>query len=384
MSAADRAAEEPDTKAGFWDVIIVGAGIAGLAAAGELIAAGRRVLVVEKSRGIGGRMATRRIGAAICDHGAQFFTVRGRAFGGLVAEAHEAGAVAVWCDGFAKAETVNGPVSAAVDGHARWRGVRGMTDLPKRLAALAVGRDHPGRCDIRTAAEVTSVRVADGRVQVALGSEVLTAAALILSAPVPQALALLAAVDIEPAARQELETVAYDPCFALMLVLDRPSRVPPPGAIQFAAAPQGADTPGGSADSIAWLADNFQKGISPVPALTVHATGRFSREHFDDPPADVATRLLEQVRPWLDGDPATCVVDQSLHRWKFAQPTTLLEQPLVAACHAPPIVCCGDAFAGPRVEGAATSGLAAGKWVARMHTDQDIRDQQAGDQEEGV
>jgi renalase len=366
VSAADRVAGETDAEAGVRDVVIVGAGIAGLCAAGELIAAGRRVIVLEKSRGIGGRMATRRIGAAVCDHGAQFFTVRGRAFGSLVAEAEEAAAVGVWCRGFARVATAVGPVADATDGHARWRGMQGMTDLPKRLAALAVGRDHPGRCDIRTGALAKSIAPGRGRVRVVLDgvaapagagqAETITAAAAILTVPVPQALDLLAGADIDAAAQSELATVAYDPCFALMLVLARPSRVPPPGGIQFA-----ADTSG----SIAWVADNFQKGISPAPALTIHATGRFSREHFDVPPDQVIAMLIEQARPWIDGDPATVIVERSLHRWKFAQPTTVLDRPLVAVCREPPIVCCGDAFAGPKVEGAASSGLAAGRWVVR-------------------
>ena len=75
------------------DVVVIGAGVAGLAAADVVARAGRSVVVLEKSRGVGGRMATRRVGEAVCDHGAQFFTVRGRAFGGLVADAHGAGAV---------------------------------------------------------------------------------------------------------------------------------------------------------------------------------------------------------------------------------------------------------------------------------------------------
>ena len=49
---------------------IVGAGICGLAAAAELAAAGREVAVFDKSRGIGGRLATRRVDAMSFDHGA--------------------------------------------------------------------------------------------------------------------------------------------------------------------------------------------------------------------------------------------------------------------------------------------------------------------------
>ncbi|MFM8495428.1 MAG: NAD(P)-binding protein, partial [Planctomycetia bacterium] len=46
------------------DVAVICAGMAGLCAAGVAIAAGLRVAVVDKARGVGGRMATRRLGAA--------------------------------------------------------------------------------------------------------------------------------------------------------------------------------------------------------------------------------------------------------------------------------------------------------------------------------
>jgi renalase len=356
------------------DVIVIGAGIAGLCAAGELARAGRRVLVIEKSRGIGGRMATRRLGEAVCDHGAQFFTVRGRAFGAIVAAAHEDAAVQTWCHGFSRDGSI-GVDAASGDGHARWRGTRGMTDLPKWLANELLSSDLAGRCDIRTGAQITAVAVDGSRVRMSLTNadghaEELTAAGAVITAPVPQALDLMraggmlggAADVVSPEIRQQLEAVAYDPCFTLMLVLDRPSLVPEPGGIQFAP---------DAAGPIAWLADNRQKGISAVPALTVHATGAFSQAHFDAPADTVAALLLDAARPWIDGDTATAVVEQSLHRWKFALPTTILPEPVVAVTQSPPVACCGDAFAGPRVEGAASSGLAAGRWLSRVLTEQE-------------
>ena len=85
-------------------IVIVGAGIAGLLAAQTLKRAGKDVLVVDKGRGVGGRMATRRVGAGVIDHGAQFFTVRSERFGALVAEWQAAGLVTEWTHGFADAE----------------------------------------------------------------------------------------------------------------------------------------------------------------------------------------------------------------------------------------------------------------------------------------
>jgi renalase len=346
------------------DVVIVGAGIAGLVAARELVRAGLRVMVLEKGRGVGGRMATRRLGPAICDHGAQFFTVRGRAFGTLVREAHDAGAVAEWCDGFTRATANGSGMLPPGDGHPRWRGTHGMTSLPKYVAAEL----DPARCELRTGMKVSALGVEGDGVAVGIDDgDTLHAAAAIVSSPVPQALDLMTAggmmpprgSGLDPAALRTLSSIDYDPCFSLMLVLDRPSLVPAPGGIQF-------DAEGPANGLIAWLADNQQKGISPVPSLTVHATAAFSRKHFEAPADEVAELLLEAAAAWIDGPPATAVVERSLHRWKFAQAKTSITEPLVAASTQPPIVCCGDAFGTAKVEGAASSGLAAARWVVRV------------------
>jgi predicted NAD/FAD-dependent oxidoreductase len=253
----------------------------------------------------------------------------------------------------------------AGDGHARWCGTRGMTDLPKRIAAALPG----DLVEIRSGVRAAAVGMVDGGLTVTLEAKegeaprVLGSRGLVLSCPVPQSLDLFAAGDafgaLEEAAVETLRGIDYDPCFALMAVLDRPSLVPPPGGIQFESA-------GPARGAIAWLADNRQKGISPLPALTIHASGAFSRRHFDDDPATVTALLLEAARPWIDGQLPEAVLETSLQRWKFAQPTSILKDPLVAATSAPPIVCCGDAFAGPKVEGAASSGMAAARWVVRV------------------
>ncbi|MBA3611032.1 MAG: NAD(P)-binding protein, partial [Rubrobacter sp.] len=102
--------------------IIVGAGISGLLAATELQAAGWTVTVLDKGRGVGGRMATRRIDGASFDHGAQFFTVRTERFQNLVDGWLAAGAAAEWSRGFPNAAGEGGN-----DGHPRYRGSNGMT-----------------------------------------------------------------------------------------------------------------------------------------------------------------------------------------------------------------------------------------------------------------
>ena len=91
------AAPQPPDAASRWS----GAGLSGLLAARALAADGHEVVVLDKGRCPGGRLATRRIGGATLDHGAQFFTVRvgrlrrpGRRRGRPTGWSYE------WCRGF--------------------------------------------------------------------------------------------------------------------------------------------------------------------------------------------------------------------------------------------------------------------------------------------
>ena len=57
-------------------IAVIGAGISGLVCARHLVAGGHEVTVLEKSRSLGGRCATRKFGAHVVDTGVQYFTVR--------------------------------------------------------------------------------------------------------------------------------------------------------------------------------------------------------------------------------------------------------------------------------------------------------------------
>ena len=77
-------------------VVVIGAGIAGLLAAQQLHSTGHEVTVLDKGKSPGGRLATRRIGAATLDHGAQFFTVRDAQFDHHVQQWVHDGVVREW------------------------------------------------------------------------------------------------------------------------------------------------------------------------------------------------------------------------------------------------------------------------------------------------
>jgi predicted NAD/FAD-dependent oxidoreductase len=315
-------------------VVVVGAGMAGLLAARTLQDAGYAVVVLDKGRGVGGRMATRRFGKAVCDHGAQFMTVRDPTFQTLVRRWQAAGVLTQWCLGF----------SEEGDGHPRYRGTPSMTAVPKFLASSLT---------VRLQQRVVTIALENDRWCVKTESgENFFGGALILTAPVPQSLALLAesGVALPAAMAAELTAITYEPCLAVVATLDSPGAVPPPGAVKV--------TDG----VVSWLADNQAKGISPVPSLTIHASSKFSRTHLEGDLKEAGRQLIEAVHPWLG---ASRVMEFQVHRWRYSKPIQTHRELCVMTCAGPPLALAGDAFGGSgRIEGAALSGLAAAEAVA--------------------
>jgi predicted NAD/FAD-dependent oxidoreductase len=314
------------------NVVVVGAGISGLLAADRLTQAGHRVAVLDKGRGVGGRLATRRIATpdgrqATLDHGAQFFTVRSDRFSELVQGWIHEGVVREWCRGF-----------DGDDGHPRYVVPGGMTSLAKHIAK---------GLDVRTSTLVFSIEEAsrsestgNGPYTVTIDDGTrLTADAVVVTSPVAQSYSLTVEAGIE--LPRDLLMADYDRTIGLLAVLDGPSGLELPGGLQD------------PDDVFSWIGDNAMKGISDVPALTCHANPQWSAEHWDDSHEDGTALLMEHARTYFGS--SNCIVSE-YKKWRFATPRRPWADPFLAVGS---LVFAGDAFAGPKVEGASLSGLAA-------------------------
>lgn len=324
-------------------VAVVGAGLAGLVAARALTEAGHTVVVCERETRVGGRLATRRLGGATLDSGAQFLTVREDAFGDLVDRWREEGCpVEVWCHGFAQARDIGvgpGGATSGDDGHPRHVIGGGMETLALHLAE---------GLDVRTGHRVTALEPVSGRWRVRVEADEpvtpVEAEAVVLTAPGDEARRLLGD------AAEALPERVFVPTVALLAALDRPPDIPPPGGVQFASGP------------VSWLADNAAKGVSALPAITAHASEETSAALMEASDAEAEDRLRALVGPWLGGATVTAA---EVERWPHAQPQRVHpERALVEDVDGATLVLAGDSFGGPRVEGAALSGIAAARALA--------------------
>ncbi len=306
-------------------VVIVGAGMAGLAAATSLRRAGFHPVLVDKSRAVGGRMSSRTIGGARFDHGAQHFGISTDEAAVLLGPVRRAGVMREWF--------------RTEDGRSRFVGVGGMRSIPEFLA-----RD----LEVHTGMLVERLETAPGRVVLHAGERLIDARAAVITPPLPQTLSLLEAsgISVPDAA---LPGVEYRACMAVMAHLEGPSGLP-----------DGHLTVGDS--GIAWLADNAHKGTSPAPSVTIHSSPGFAADHLEDDPSSWVHLLVGAAQSYL-----RCEVTAAVgHRWRHAEPAAVFDTGSIVLEASPLLVLAGEVFAGAKVEGAALSGLSAARKVAEL------------------
>ncbi|MFE0592813.1 NAD(P)/FAD-dependent oxidoreductase [Micromonospora echinospora] len=311
-------------------VIVVGAGIAGVACARELAAAGVPVQIRERARVVGGRMASKRFDGRPADIGAAYFTVSDPDFARVVEGWRAAGLAREWTDTFV-AYGADG--RRAVPGPMRWAAPGGLRSLVTELAAgLPVTVD-------RLVLGVEPGPSVDGT----------PCEAVVLAMPGPQAALLL-----DPALADATRAVqAQQWTSTLSAVLRFPHRRWPDFAGAFV-----NDHP-----VLTVLCDDGDRRGDGEPVLVAHTTAEFAGRHLLQPTA-AAAGVEEAVRDLIAlPEPADHV---HVHRWTYAKPAAGLPE----AYHLDDdgVGLAGDAFGEPRVQTAWLSGRDLGRALARRLT----------------
>ncbi|MFQ4145479.1 NAD(P)/FAD-dependent oxidoreductase [Chlorogloeopsis sp. ULAP02] len=324
--------------------LVIGGGISGLIAATVLQRHNIRVTVVDKGRGIGGRMATRRIrhpeyGEGVFDYGAQYFTVTDSKFQYWVNSWIQEGIVQEWTRGYSRHN------QHSSNSEVCYRGVNSNRSIAQHLAQ---------NLNVHTNTKVVSFEWQSDRWQVKTeNNENFSADVLLLTPPIPQTLELLnrSQIELAPQSRHRLEQVVYHRCIAVLALLAQPSLIPNPGGMKLDGEP------------LSWIACNYKKGISPQGnAVTLHASPKFSTTNWEMDNLAIANQLLEAASEWLGSQ----VIEFQVHRWRFSQPQTVYGEPLFALTKPGLLVISGDGFVQPNIEGAVLSGLAAADHILKI------------------
>lgn len=298
-------------------VVIVGAGLSGLTLA-ELLRqqTGQSPLILEKSRAVGGRMATRREAAAVFDHGAQFFKdIESREF--------------FWSERWSRASISKSWFRK--DGASYFAGIPGMTALAKDLAANLNLLPNEKVLKIQTSTSTLKLICESGRIQ--------EASQIVLSCPLPQSLDILRTSGLAYPA--DLDRILYAKALVGLLIPQEDSA----RILDFDyLTPQ---------TKIFSITNNQRKGLCSAPSLTVVMNPEFSENYFESPEPETLALILEATRQVLPE--LSAVSFQQLKKWRYSHPLSVFPEPVLRLATEPRVLLIGDAFGGPSLSGAVRS-----------------------------
>lgn len=306
--------------------------MAGLTAARHLVQHGHTVTLLDKGRGVGGRMATRRMTDATpparADHGIPYVTPQTPEFQAFLNQLVEQGAMRQW----PPADPAN-PTNAP--GYA---GTEGMNAVAKYLTeGLTI---HTSETVVRIGTR-SSTRATGWQVETESGN-LYRPDNLLITIPAPQALSLLrrSGISLSDANQTVLQSITYQPCIAILVLLDQTSQIPAPGVV----IPTDETTRPTGFDGWTMLIDNGQKGISEPTTATVLLNAEDSHAYFEDDLPAVGQRVLAGLTHWI---PAGVIELVQVHRWRFSLPATQADTWYLNADTPFPLLFGGDGFSGP-------------------------------------
>ena len=291
-----------------------------------------KTTVFEKSRGVGGRIATRYAGEFEFDHGAQFFTARAPCFHRFLQPLIDKGVVADWPAQFVEIDRDR------VINKRQWN-----ADLPHFVGVPRmneIGKFLSRDLDIKLGTAITAVRREGGRWTLIDNSDNAFDGYdwVVLGAPAPQTAALSADNPELNSLCNERELLG---CFSLMLGFESPLELPWQAAVV-----QNSD--------ISWVSVNSSKPGRKSPfTLVVHSTNEWASTHIDEDTDRVREHVLSEASVACGKDLRDSVYCQ-LHRWRYANiakqsgPTCFINDETKLAA-------CGDWFVHGRIEAAFSS-----------------------------
>ncbi|MEW6499778.1 MAG: FAD-dependent oxidoreductase, partial [Cyanobacteriota bacterium] len=329
---------------------------AGLTVAQQLHQAGYKVVVVDKSRGVGGRVATRRLHGTCADHGTCYLKPQGEVLQKFVRVLCDRNILQVWTDTVYDLEVGDRLVEAKQ--YPRYVAPTGMTAIAKFLSkGLEMRLNHRVKVITPTDEKTWHLTFFE------TGDELIVKA-VVVAIPAPQALMLLeplADTTLSPEFLSSLRSVEFNSSLSVIagyptfrqqdLVETRnfASLHPAWKAVTFV-----------NDSDLAWIGLDSSKRPNPqMPVFVIQSSAELAKRYLDaedlNPAAQqMLSRAAQLLIPWLDSPEFF-----QIHRWRYAFPSRPLDRDCLDAATPSPLVCCGDWCGGNLVEGAMNSGLAA-------------------------
>lgn len=336
----------------MFDVAIIGAGLAGLACAQQLQQSGYRVVVVEKSRGVGGRMATRRLETTCADHGVRYLEAKGKFLPPLIEVLRQRGILQAWTNNAYQLSAQSEVIKESKSQITRYIAPAGMTAVAKFLA-----KD----LEIWLNRRVEAITTTENTWHLTLNSpnencQELIAKAVVMAIPAPQALML-----VEPLVEtittefiDSLRSVEFAPCITVMAGYQNDQLSLPSW--------QAYDLFDNS--DLAWIGlDSSKRPNATAPIFVLQSTAEFANLYLEtDDLKPVGQQLLSSAAKLL-----VAGLDHpdwfQVHRWRYAFPNDYLPQDYLYSATPLPLICCGDWCGGNLIDGALNSGVVAASKV---------------------